>query len=79
MTFLAPLALLLLAPLGGLILLLYMLRLKRRDVVVPSVMLWQSVLQDTQANAPFQKLKLRTNGSMVPSGAVRTLGSVQEL
>lgn len=57
MPFLAPLALLLLAPLGGLIVLLYMLRLKRRDVIVPSVMLWEAILQDTQANAPFQKLK----------------------
>lgn len=57
MNFLAPLSLLWLLPVSGLIVALYLLRLKRRDVTVSSVMLWQSILQDTQANAPFQKLR----------------------
>jgi Ca-activated chloride channel family protein len=57
MNFLAPLSLLWLLPLSAVIVTLYLLRLKRRDITVSSVMLWQTVLQDTQANAPFQKLK----------------------
>lgn len=57
MNFLAPLALLWLPLIGGVIVVLYMLRLRRRDVTVSSVMLWQAVLKDTQANAPFQKLR----------------------
>ncbi|MBN1876591.1 MAG: VWA domain-containing protein, partial [Anaerolineae bacterium] len=39
------------------ILLLYMLRLRRRDVVVPSTLLWQAVLADRHANRPWQKLR----------------------
>jgi Uncharacterized conserved protein (some members contain a von Willebrand factor type A (vWA) domain) len=57
MNLIAPLSLLLLPLVGGAITLLYLLRLKRRDHTVSSVMLWQAALQDTQANAPFQKLK----------------------
>ncbi|HVK03400.1 MAG TPA: VWA domain-containing protein, partial [Armatimonadaceae bacterium] len=57
MNLIAPLSLLFLPLAGGAIVLLYLLRLKRRDRVVSSVMLWQAALQDTQANAPFQKLK----------------------
>ena len=57
MNLLAPLNLLWLLPVGGAIVALYMLRLKRRDVTVSSVMLWEMLLQDTQANAPFQKLR----------------------
>lgn len=55
-TFLAPLALLF-ALLAVPILLLYMLKLRRREVVVSSSMLWQMLLRDRQANAPWQKLK----------------------
>jgi len=43
--------------LPGLIVLLYMLRLKRKERVVPSTMLWQSALRDLQANTPWQKLR----------------------
>ncbi len=57
MNFLSPLALLWLLPVGGAIVLLYLLRLKRRDQVVPSVMLWTAATQDIQANAPFQRLR----------------------
>jgi uncharacterized membrane protein len=39
------------------ILLLYMLRLRRRDVTVPSVLLWQSVWADRHANRPWQRLR----------------------
>ncbi|MBP7690847.1 MAG: VWA domain-containing protein [Anaerolineales bacterium] len=56
MSFLTPLAL----ALGALalpILVLYMLKLRRREVEIPSVMLWQLLLRDREANAPWQRLK----------------------
>ncbi|MGB1286444.1 MAG: BatA domain-containing protein [Aggregatilineales bacterium] len=39
------------------ILLLYMLRLRRREVFVSSNFLWQQILQDTEANTPWQRLR----------------------
>jgi Ca-activated chloride channel homolog len=39
------------------IILLYMLRLRRRDVLVSSHFLWQRLLQDNTANTPWQKLR----------------------
>jgi hypothetical protein len=56
MSFLAPLALIglsLIVP----VLLLYMLRLRRREVVVSSTFLWQQVLRDSEANTPWQRLR----------------------
>lgn len=53
----APFALLALLPLGGLLVLLYLLRLRRREVTVPSTLLWRRAVQDVQANVPFQKLR----------------------
>lgn len=56
MAFLTPLALagaLLAIP----IILLYMLRLRRREVIVSSTFLWQQVLQDSEANTPWQRLR----------------------
>lgn len=56
MSFLAPLALafsLLAVP----IILLYMLRLRRREVQVSSTLLWRQLLQDREANAPWQRLR----------------------
>ncbi len=42
---------------GGLIVLMYILKLRRKDVVVSSTFLWRQVIRDVQANAPFQKLR----------------------
>ncbi len=56
MRFLAPAAWFALA-LTLPILVLYMLRLRRRDVVVPSLLLWEAVLGDRYANRPWQKLR----------------------
>lgn len=56
MSFLTPLALI-----GGLlaipIILLYMLRLRRREVTVSSTFLWQQILLDREANTPWQRLR----------------------
>jgi len=45
------------AGLIGIIVVLYILRLKRKEYVVSSTLLWQSALRDLQANAPWQKLR----------------------
>ncbi len=54
----------LLAPLGLLagllaipILIMYMLKLRRRETTVSSILLWQQVLRDRQANSPWQRLR----------------------
>ncbi|HWQ84092.1 MAG TPA: BatA and WFA domain-containing protein, partial [Anaerolineales bacterium] len=39
------------------ILILYMLRLRRREVPVSSILLWKLLLREQQANAPWQKLE----------------------
>jgi Aerotolerance regulator N-terminal/von Willebrand factor type A domain len=56
MSLLTPLALL-----GGLlaipVILLYMLRLRRREVVVSSTLLWQQIVRDNEANTPWQRLR----------------------
>ncbi|MFN2284935.1 MAG: VWA domain-containing protein [Anaerolineae bacterium] len=39
------------------IVLLYMLRLRRQNVPVPSLLLWEAVLADRHANRPWQKLR----------------------
>ncbi len=54
----APLALAALAPLAAIIVLLYLLKLRRHDVTVPSVFLWRQAIEDVQANAPFQRLRM---------------------
>jgi hypothetical protein len=56
MSFLAPLALALSA-LAIPVILLYMLRLRRREMQVSSTFLWQQIIRDREANAPWQKLR----------------------
>ena len=56
MAFLTPLFLLL-GLLAAPIILMYMLRLRRREVTISSAMLWQKLLRDREANAPWQKLR----------------------
>lgn len=56
MSFLAP-AFLALAGLAVPILLFYMLRLRRREVLVSSTLLWRQVMRDREANTPWQRLK----------------------
>ncbi|HEX8551844.1 MAG TPA: BatA and WFA domain-containing protein [Abditibacteriaceae bacterium] len=56
MNFIAPLNLAF-ALLSGAIVVLYLLRLKRKERMVSSTLLWQESLRDVQANAPWQKLR----------------------
>jgi hypothetical protein len=55
-SFLAPLALGLLA-VAAPIILMYVLKLRRRDQPVSSTLLWRRALDDVQANAPWQRLR----------------------
>ena len=56
MSFLSPLALfgLLFVPV---VLAMYLLKLRRDERIVPSTLLWQKLLTDVEANAPWQKLR----------------------
>lgn len=56
MSLIAPFALLAL-PLLPLIVVFYMLKLKRKPRQVPSTLLWRRSVQDLIANSPFQKLR----------------------
>ena len=56
MSFLTPLFLLL-SLLAIPIIVMYMLRLRRREVLVSSTLLWQKLLRDREANAPWQRLR----------------------
>jgi Ca-activated chloride channel family protein len=55
-SFLTPLALAL-ATFAVPIILLYMLRLRRREVPVSSTLLWERLLRDREANVPWQRLR----------------------
>ena len=56
MPLVAPLALLGLAFIP-LVVAFYMLKLRRDEAVVPSTLLWQRLLADVEANAPWQRLR----------------------
>src|ERR1051326_6294561 len=57
MNFINPLALLWLLLLAPIIIFFYLLKLKRREILVSSIFLWSHLLKDVQANSPFQKLR----------------------
>ena len=56
MNFLAPAAFIFAATLP-VVVLFYLLKRKRVIKLVPSTMLWQKFLAETQASAPFQRLR----------------------
>ncbi|MBX3095311.1 MAG: BatA and WFA domain-containing protein [Fimbriimonadaceae bacterium] len=57
MSWLNPGAALWAIPAVGIIVLLYILRMLRRDLIVPATFLWPARTEEIRANAPFQKLK----------------------
>lgn len=57
MNFQSPASLLWFLPIGGFILALYLLRMRRRDFVVPASFLWPERQDEVRANSLFQKLR----------------------
>lgn len=57
LSFANPAALLLFLPLAGIIVALYLLRMRRRELRVPATFLWPAQTEEVRANALFQKLK----------------------
>jgi len=50
-------ALLWLIPLGGIIIVLYLLKMKRKDMRVPATFLWPEMTEEIRANSLFQRLR----------------------
>lgn len=57
MAFIAPLALIGAAILAPIIVAMYLLKLRRAEQTVSSTFLWQRMVRDVEANAPWQKLR----------------------
>ena len=57
MSFLAPLALISALIIGPIIVAMYLLKLRREERRVSSTFLWQRMVRDVEANAPWQKLR----------------------
>ncbi len=57
MSFQNPAALLWIVPLAAIVVLLYLLKMRRRDVRVPATFLWPARTDEVRANALFQRLK----------------------
>lgn len=57
MSFLTPLALLSALVVGPLIVAMYLLKLRREERRVSSTFLWQRMVRDVEANAPWQRLR----------------------
>ncbi|MGB9634214.1 MAG: BatA domain-containing protein, partial [Chloroflexaceae bacterium] len=57
MSLITPLALLAAAIVGPAIVAMYLLKLRREERTVSSTFLWQRMVRDVEANAPWQKLR----------------------
>jgi Ca-activated chloride channel family protein len=57
MSLIAPLALISALVIGPIIVAMYLLKLRREERTVSSTFLWQRMVRDVEANAPWQKLR----------------------